>query len=307
VADPGAPGDPGLLSLRAGPYLATVRRLGGGLQQVRCGERDLLQAGPATGPNHDAHGDVLIPWPNRLGDGRYTFAGTDHQLPIDEPAHGNAIHGLVRHREWDVATEAPDAVTLAITLDEPTGYPFTLAVEVRYELDADGLTVITTATNRGTGPCPYGAGQHPYLSPGLGRIDDAVVRVDAATRLVTDERQLPVGREPVTGTATDLRTAAPIGARQLDDAVTDLGRDDAGRAWATLTGADGTTVALWVDEHYPVLQLYTGDHSGDPGARRGGLAVEPMTCPADAFRTGDHLVTLGPGERHIARWGLTAR
>lgn len=41
------------------------------------------------------------------------------------------------------------------------GYPFLLDVQVEYTISEAGLTVTTTATNLGDGPCPYGAGQHP--------------------------------------------------------------------------------------------------------------------------------------------------
>ena len=254
---------------------------------------------------------MLVPWPNRLDGGRYRFAGVEHQVPIDEPALHNAIHGLVRTLPWDLVDRSPGSVTVAVDLDRPAGYPFRLAVRVSYRLDDHGLAVTTTATNVGDVPCPYAAGQHPYLSPGGGpgvdRVDGATLVVGAATRIVTDDRQLPVGRTPVDGTSFDLRRPVVIGAQSFDDAFTDLVRDADGLAWASLTGVDGRTVALWVDRSYAVLQVYTGDHSRLPEDRRRGVAVEPMTAPANAFASGDHLVVLGPGESTTARWGLVLR
>jgi aldose 1-epimerase len=61
--------------------------------------------------------------------------------------------------------------------------------------------------------------------------------------------------------------------------------------------------ALWVDEAYRYLMVYTGDTLA-PERRRRGLAVEPMTCAPNAFVSGDGLVRLEPGAEHIAEWGI---
>ena len=50
--------------------------------------------------------------------------------------------------------------------------------------------------------------------------------------------------------------------------------------------------------------LFTGDTLGDVGRRRQGLAVEPMTCAPNAFRTGDGLRIIEPGEAFRASWGI---
>lgn len=291
------------VQLRHGEWTALVGVRGAALSRLEVGERPVIQPALDAGPG-GAHGAVLVPWPNRLGDGRYAFDGTTYELACTEPARGNAIHGLARDRTWTVE-EADDAsCRLGLTLGDDPGYPFAVAVTVAHRLDDHGLTVTTTATNLGDRPAPWGSGHHPYLSPGAGPIDDAVVALDAATRIVTDDRQLPIGREPVAGTSFDLRDPVRLGPRRIDHGYTDLARDADGRAWAHLTGTDGVTVALWADVAHPVLQVYTADHLGH-GLRRGGLAVEPMTCPADAFRTGDHLTVLAPGATVDATWGLT--
>lgn len=301
----GAGGAGGALALLAGPWTGSVRVVGGGLGDLRHGLRDVVQAAPPGRANPDAHGAVLVPWPNRLDRGAYRFADVELQVPIDEPRLDNAIHGLGRNRTWDVVEHAASAATVRLVFGDDPGYPFSLEVTVAYRLDEAGLTVTTTARNTGTTSCPFGAGHHPYLSPGAGNIGGATVQIDADTVITTDDRLLPVGREPVVGTVFDLREPMQLGPRQIDQAFTDLRRDSAGRAWARLTGTDGRTVGLWVDEGYPVLQVYTADHARRPGQRRCALAVEPMTCPANALRTGDHLLLLAPGATTTARWGLT--
>ena len=120
---------------------------------------------------------------------------------------------------------------------------------------------------------------------------------------------LPTGREPVEGTAYDFRVSRPIRATVLDDAFTDLARDDDGAATVELRDPDtGRGVALWVDGRHRWLQVFSADEA--PGTARRSLAVEPMTAPADAFRSGDDLTTLAPsgeaGDELSASWGIRA-
>jgi aldose 1-epimerase len=174
------------------------------------------------------------------------------------------------------------------------GYPSLLDVEVDYTLDGDGLTVTTTATNAGVRPCPYGAGQHPYLSPEVGLIDQCTLQPEAGARIVTDdERQLPIGAEAVYRASYDFREPRLLGATTVDFTFTDVVGDTEGRAWARLRGTDGRQAELWVDEHYPIIEFYTGD-SLVPERRRKGLGTEPMTCPPNAFASGDRLIRLDP-------------
>jgi aldose 1-epimerase len=182
------------------------------------------------------------------------------------------------------------------------GYPFTLDVRVEYALAPDGLTVRTTLTNLGAEPCPVGIGQHPYLSAGSARVDDCTLQLDASTRVLTDERQLPTGTEPVEGTDFDFRSPRRLGDLVVDYAFRDLTRDGDGRAWARLTGQDGRTAQLWLDEAYSLFELFTGDTLA-PDRRRTGLGVEPMTCPPNAFATGDQVLALEPGRSTSATWG----
>jgi aldose 1-epimerase len=125
--------------------------------------------------------------------------------------------------------------------------------------------------------------------------------VPARTVLRSDDRGLPVGAVPVDGTELDFRSARPIATTKLDHGYTGLERDDSGIARVELTGGNGTGSTLWVDESYPYVMVFTGDH---PDVKRRGLAVEPMTCPPNAFRSGEGIVTLEPGGSHTAAWGI---
>lgn len=289
--------------IRYGEQSAVLVEVGGGLRCYTVGDRAVLDGYARSEMAGGGRGQQLIPWPNRLHTGRYTWDGVDHAAPLDEPAQSNAIHGLTRWRSWSAERLSSSSAVLRLRLQPSPAYRFRLDLAVQYDLDDDGLTVTTTARNAGNDDAPYGQGAHPYLRPDGGLVDAARLQLPADTWLPTGPAQIPVGREPVDASPYDFRAARPIGPLRLDHAFTDLHRDGQGRATVTLQDA-GRTTALWLDAAYPYVQLFTGDTLSDVTRRRRGLAVEPMTCPADAFRTGQDLVRLRPAQLHTARWGL---
>lgn len=277
--------------------------VGGGLRAYSAGGRDLIDGYGPGDMSSSGRGQVLIPWPNRLQDGSYEFDGSRHQLPLNEPERHNAIHGLVRWAAWTVSTRNPQRVVTEHVLYPQPGYPFTLRLSIEYALSGSGLRVRTTATNIGTDPCPFGSGAHPYLTLGTATVDPLILRVPARTVLRSDERGLPIGTEAVDGTEYDFRKPRRIGSTRLDHAFTGLDRDEHGLACVDLLDPDhGTQVSLWAGESYPYLMLFTGDPL--PGINRRSLAVEPMTCPPNALRTGDALIRLEPGSSFTGTWGI---
>ena len=149
-------------------------------------------------------GQLLMPWPNRIGDGKYSFGGRDLQLALSEPGRGNASHGLVRWAAWSIEEHTPHSVSLGYRLMAQTGYPWTLDLHVLYDLSADGLTVTQTATNMAASAAPYAQGAHPYVRAESDLIDRLELLLPGATRLRVDDRMLPTGREPVEGSALRL-------------------------------------------------------------------------------------------------------
>ena len=293
--------------ISSGEHRATIVEVGGGIREYEAGGRDVLDPFPAGEICDGAHGAPLIPWPNRLADGRYTFDGEDFQVDLTEPDKHNAIHGFFLWRPWTATEHEADRVVMSARLHPMPGYPFRLDLGIAYELDESGLRVATTATNSGDRACPYGHGQHPYLSPGEGLIDHCTLQVPGRTRITTDpERQLPSGPEPVEGTAFDFVDPAILGETAIDFAFTDLERDGSGRAWTRLAGTDGCSAEIWVDETYPFVEIYTGDTLAAERARR-GLGTEPMTCAPDGFNSGDGLLRIEPGETVTNTWGATLR
>jgi len=289
------------VELSLGDQRAVVVGVGGGLRAYSVGDRSILDGYGVEEVCPSGRGQLLAPWPNRIEDGTYEFDGRTYQLALDEPERRNAIHGLVRWSNWSVADREPHRVALEHRLHPRPGYPFTLDLRVEYSLADNGLTVQSTATSAGPEACPYGIGAHPYLTAGGGLVDDLELCVPAATALVSNERSIPVGRGSVEGTELDFRDPKPIGGVELDHCFTDLVRDDDGRASVQVGGI----ATLWVDESYPYLMVFTGDPL--PDVARRSLAVEPMTCAPNAFRSGEGLVRLAPGQAHAGSWGIAVK
>jgi aldose 1-epimerase len=286
-----------------GEQSATIVEVGGGIREYMVGDRPVLDPYPLDAVCDGAHGAPLIPWPNRLADGRYSFDGVEYQVALNEPEKLNAIHGFLRWRSWLAEEREAARVVMRTTLHPLEGYPFALDLRVSYELGEGGLTVTTSATNVGDRACPFASGQHPYLSPGAGLIDECELQFGAQTRILTDaERQLPTGTEAVAGTPFDFGTGRRLGDLRIDFAFTDLAREGDGTARVRLRSPDSGVAELWVDESYPIVELYTGDTLSEPRRRR-GLGAEPMTCPPNGLQTGEGLLRLEPGESATSRWG----
>jgi aldose 1-epimerase len=287
-----------------GAHRATIVEVGGGVRAYELDGEPVLQPYDLQEMCDEAHGDVLVPWPNRLADGRYRFDGEERQVALTEPEKHNAIHGFLRWRNWDAGVHEASRVVMETRLHPLQGWPHTLDVSVEYAVGEGGLSAEIRAVNRGQGPCPIAAGQHPYLSPGATAIDECTLELRAATRIVTDpDRQLPTGLEPVEGTEYDFRRPRRIGGQRIDYAFTGVERDEHGLAWARLIRPDGRAVELWVDESFPIIEIFTADTLAGE-RRRAGLGCEPMSCPPNGLASGEGIVHLEAGEAFSARWGV---
>ncbi len=295
------------IELRHGAQQAVVVEVGGGLRSYEIDGRPILDGYSAERIPSGARGQPLIPWPNRLEDGRYDWDGRMLQLDLSEPSASNAIHGLTRWRNWSVSERSPARVAMTHVLHPSPGYPFALEFELAYQLADDGLSVTARAKNLDDVPCPFGLGFHPYLSPpGAELVDPCEFSLAAATRLVADDRGIPRSREHVEGTPYDFREARRIGELVVDGCFADVERDSGGVGRAVLRNPDGGGLTtLWFDATYAFVMVYTGDTMA-PADRRRGLAVEPMSCAPNAFRSGEGLARLEPGEEHVSRWGISA-
>jgi galactose mutarotase-like enzyme len=286
-----------------------VCEVGATLRAYSVGPTAVLDGFGADEWSHSGRGQVLAPWPNRLADGRYEFNGVRAQAALDEPERRNAIHGLVRWMPWTLQTRHQNQLSLRLQLHPSPGYPFSLLLEIEYHVGRDGLTVTTRARSLEEGLIPFGIGFHPYLTAGPETVDGAILHLPARHTLDVDDRGLPTGGVTlVDGTDRDFATPRFVGPAVLDTAYTTLERDSADIAWASLDAPGGIGgAALWLDAAFPYLMVYTGDTLGEVQRRRRAVALEPMTCPPNALRTGTDVVALEPGQEWTARWGINPR
>lgn len=276
-----------MIVLQHGRYRAVVNPHGASLAELSCDGRDVIVPQDGQGTLPLFRGAVLAPWPNRIHDGEYEFGGRTHRVTVNEPARNAALHGLVYDRDWRLEEQEADRADLSVAIDPQEGYPFTLRLRITYALGSGGLTVTLVATNAGEQAAPYGCGFHPYFTSGPVPVDDVTLRIDATKYLeVTPDRMLPVGIGEVAGTPYDFAGGRAVGGEQLDDAYTEVGRVAVGDA------------ELWRDDGLPWVQAFT-----PPG--RDAVALEPCSCPEDAFRSTRDLVVLEPGAAHRVSWGVT--
>ncbi len=287
-------------TLAAGDHHLTVAEVGASLRHYTHGGQDVTCTWDPHVLAPKGCGGTLVPWPNRIRDGRYDVDGAEQQLALTEPAHGNAIHGLGRWARWAPVRQEPERLLLGLDIVPQKGYPFEVRAEVTYALDADtGLTVTLAARNVGSTPAPFGAGSHPYLSTRGHRLDDVTLQLPAREILEVDDQQIPVGRRRLADDE-DYRAGRQLGSVRFDSGFTDLERGAGGCAEAAIrTPAGGARV--WFEPDFGFLQVYTLDEL-TPG--QSGVAIEPMTCAPDAFNSGDGLRVLEPGGAWSARWGI---
>jgi aldose 1-epimerase len=293
-------------TLVCGDQQAVVVEVGGGLRTYRAAGVEVLDGYAEAERCSSGRGQPLLPWPNRLDRGRYSFGAVTEQAPLTEPATGNAIHGLTRWSAWSLADAGTDHATTTTVLRPQPGWAWTLELAVGYRLGPDGLRMVVTATNRSATACPFGAGFHPYLLAPSGRVDDLELTVPASEHHLVDDRGIPTGTRPVDATPYDFRTADRIGDRVLDVALCGLARDDDGVATVSVRDpGTGRRVDVGLGAAWTHVMVFTGDTVG--ARARQGLAVEPMTGPANLLRSGDGLVTIAPEATWTGDWSLLPR
>ena len=293
--------------IRHADQVVVVTEVGATLRAYSAGGLDVLDGFPVDEPSSAGRGQVLAPWPNRLDGGRYEFDDRAGAAAIDEPEFGNAIHGLVRWLPWLLASKTDEAVALECVLHPQPAYPWQLELALEYRLGPDGLTIRVRATNASPEPAPFGIGFHPYLTMGI-PVDDVRLTIPASRRVTTNDRALPVGEVDVAGTEFDFTLGRPVGATRLDTCFTGLARGADGRSRARLGSTDGKRGAeVWADEAFGYLQVYTGDTLEPASRRRQAVAIEPMTCPPNAFASGIDVIRLEPGASWSGACGIALR
>lgn len=287
-------------SLVLGDVSAVVSERAAALRMLRIGNRDLLEPTVSTERPPAMAGAVLAPWPNRVEGARWTHGGQELLLAVTEPELGHANHGLLAEADFDaVPGDDPAALTLRGRIAPQEGYPFELEVTVEYRLHAHGIEAVITVQNKGAEVAPVALGVHPYL-----RVDgaQAQVLIDADTALTLDDAYIPRERVPVDGTWWDLRRP-----RVLADSPAHAAYEHAGAARElvhSLTASDGFTVEVRADADFRWTQLFVHQSLDADDGPRQAVAIEPMSAPPNALRTGTGLRWLAPGASWSAGYGI---
>lgn len=291
------------------PWGASLRRYA--LVNAEGGETDLVWGYSGGANKKGGQGDVLIPFPGRVAEGRYTFDGQTLQLERNDKEGPNAIHGFVRALPWAVQQVGRSEVTFLVRLDAatyaPRGYPFSLAIEVRYSLDSQGLTCAFAVRNVGGSASPVGVGFHPYFTVGTPVVDTAEAKIPATGYLEFNDRLAPTGRVlDARDTEWDYRDYRVVGSRRFNHCYVGLERSQDGNATASLRHPDtGATIDIVLDQAFSAIVVYTGDAIAD--APRRALAIEPMTCATDALNHPEWgLKRLLPNETFSGRYQVRA-
>ena len=289
------------LSSPDGRVTAEIAQVGASLRALAVDGVDLVPRFALESPTPAASGAVLVPWPGRVRDGRWTQRGQTRELAITDRPTGSASHGLLRFASYTATAQDAASVTLSAPVVPQTGYPFHLATSVTYALTGMGLEVTHTLTNVGVDDAPVALGTHPYFCIGDVDTADLVLTSPGTTRFILDDRKVPITEEPVDA-ATDLRGGRVLGELDLDAGYSNVARDADGRIRSTLTAPDGRTLTIWQGEGFDYVQVFTTDrYPGQPLA----VAIEPMTAPPNALNSGRSLRWLAPGETWELHWGVS--
>lgn len=296
----------GDLRLIVSPYGASLR----GLSRVVGAETQEIITGYSGAANKvGGQGDVLIPFPGRVREGRYVFEGREHQMVKNDKESPAAIHGFLRTVIWDQKTATDEAVTFTTAFDKDTnvGYPFALSAEVTYHLTHTGLRCEFRIENIGADDAPVGAGFHPYFTVGSDLIDDNLLHVPFNS-VLEYKNLLPTGKVlPVEKTDWDFQQPSVIGDTVFNTCYLNPTRDSDGLAHIRIGDVNtGRAITVSLDKSCSFVVLYSGDPLPEPHRRR-SLAIEPMTCGTDAF---NHpawgLAVLKPGDLLQGAWEVTS-
>jgi aldose 1-epimerase len=282
-----------IIQIGHGEFRAKVSSLGSSLISLAAENFNLIE--PDT-PTQLYPGSVLAPWPNRIRDGRYQYNHLTYQLPINEPQRGNALHGLVAYEQWEVIYNSETEVRLNYLLDKPDIYPGKLSLNSFFKIENNQLQVRITAKNIGIKSSPYGISIHTYLLAGSKvKNDELNLMIPADKYLEADEtRLLPIKLRDVINTRFDFRKGKAISDLFIDHAFKYSINQP---RQVELLNSHGDGAVIEFDDRTNWIQVHTADRDGGENSRV-TVAVEPMSCPADAFNSKLDLIELLPRQVH---------
>jgi aldose 1-epimerase len=246
-------------------------------------------------------GCKLSPFPNRIHQGQYQYQDEAYQLHINRPQEQNSIHGFMYEIPFEVSRTLADARSGSLTLmsnywGNKEGYPFPYRIEITYQLhSSEGFRCTTLIENIGSTSMPIGDGWHPYFTTGS-PVDELMLKFEPVSQLEMDDERTQIKEMHA---FKDFQKYQAIGDRNFDDCF----ELDARFPWSELYLFDRQKqlkLKIWQEcgkGKYNYIQLYIP-------ADRQSIAIEPMTCPPNAFNHHKGLIELKPDEQIILSWGV---
>jgi aldose 1-epimerase len=229
---------------------------------------------------------VLFPFPNRICDSKYTYAGKSYQVPTG--GKPMAIHGFAISAKWDVVDqgitdeEAFIVGRFQLSVNAPEMLPFwptDAILTVRYALSGAKLKMTITVENPTDLDLPYGFGIHPYFRIPLTSIDPANGEVILpASKYWVQEGNLPTGEIRDVEPRIDFRQGQTMAGQKLDDVLTGLSFDGDQCVCRLVDTPSGAVFRLSFDHAFRELVVFTPPFGGGTL-----IAVEPYTQTTDAI------------------------
>jgi len=248
-------------------------------------------------------GVVMAPWSSRIAGGKYSLPdGRSFQVPINEPARNNALHGVVYDQNFEIKRLSESSVELAIEISGFEGYPFVLKLAVSYELEDGELFASFAVRNTSSEKAPFGIGFHPYFSCAW-FVEPMQIQNDAASYFELDENLISLGKTKTAASDKDLSLGKKALGASLDDGYTDLVFDH-GISSTKLIDSNGRGVQIWQENIFKHAVIFTTDNFETEAGPISAVAVEPSTSAVNAFNSNQDLIWLEPNQTRSGSWGI---
>lgn len=277
-------------------YEACIVTVGAGISYLKYKQQDLVIPHDPTEIPIAHLGKILTPWPNRIANGTYNFDNQEYTLPINDRANNAAIHGLAAWVVWHIDSICPTSCTLSTNIVPIYGYPFNLFCKVTYTISDDkGLEVSIYAQNNGKNTAPYGCGSHPYLTCNQQNIDNLFFTLDSDSVFIVDKNLNPKEQVKVDLLDLNFSSKRKIASTKIDHTFVPNKKN-----WDAVLESDHLKVIMNSDCNF--IQVYSGEK-----LNRKGLAIEPMSCPPDAFNSKIGLIYLKPTQEQTLNYSISAK
>lgn len=295
LAEPSSEKKVTLLNPQTGEKVVILPEIGAALLELEliC-ENKLVQLihlpGEKTIGENDLYPSALLaPWVNRVRNGNYSFEGRNYQLPINESNLGNAIHGFLARKKFEISEEKcnDDSAEVSFihnyTGDFP-GYPFPFIFTLTYSISSKGtFTVNFKCQNTGQTNMPFACGWHPYFKIANADISHLEINFSPTLKYISDAQMIPMAEESV---------SIPMPVQFSETTLDNVFKLESPTEHLTELSDRESKISLFLKQNsveFPYLVVFA-PHSENC------IAIEPMTGNTDAFNTGDGLKVLSPNE-----------